>query len=153
MKNEGCDDVKVCILSMQRVSNFGSLLQAYALKRMLEGSGAAVDFLDIEPDREDDLLLNGKSDCFSEETGRSGNVLSKLKKVDRYTVNRFRIKFRSKQQDRYFEEFRRAVLEMDKATGTEEYDCCVIGSDEVFNCLSGALHRSVHINGILIFEG
>lgn len=27
---------KVCILSMQRVQNFGSLLQSYSLKKMLE---------------------------------------------------------------------------------------------------------------------
>ena len=39
---------KVGILSMQRVQNFGSLLQSYSLKKMLEELGAEVHFIDIK---------------------------------------------------------------------------------------------------------
>lgn len=38
----------ICILSMQRVNNMGSVLQAYALMKMLEGIGYNVYFSDIE---------------------------------------------------------------------------------------------------------
>lgn len=34
--------MKVAILSMQRIENYGSLLQAYALKKFLESFGAKV---------------------------------------------------------------------------------------------------------------
>ena len=38
----------VCILSMQRVDNYGSVLQSYILKEILEELGTKVFFLDIE---------------------------------------------------------------------------------------------------------
>ena len=38
--------MKVCILSMQRINNMGSLLQAYALKTTVEKLGHEVEFLD-----------------------------------------------------------------------------------------------------------
>lgn len=40
--------VKVCILSMQRIGNVGSLLQSYALKTTIERLGHQVEFIDIE---------------------------------------------------------------------------------------------------------
>lgn len=43
----------VGILSMQRVLNYGSFLQAYALKQLLLKNGAdEVCFIDIEPGRQ-----------------------------------------------------------------------------------------------------
>ena len=45
----------VGILSMQRVINYGSFLQAYALKRELEKMGNEVRFVDIESNTETDL--------------------------------------------------------------------------------------------------
>ena len=50
--------MKVCILSMQRVGNMGSLLQSYALKTTIERLGHQVEFIDIEK-REDDYKLLG----------------------------------------------------------------------------------------------
>ena len=49
--------MKVCILSMQKVQNFGSLLQSYSLKKIIESLGHEVSFIDIEPIPEDDKLL------------------------------------------------------------------------------------------------
>ena len=40
--------MNVCILSMQRIDNMGSLLQAYALKKILEDLGLEVAYLDIK---------------------------------------------------------------------------------------------------------
>lgn len=43
--------MKVCILSMQRVGNMGSLLQSYALKTTIERLGHQVEFIDIEKEK------------------------------------------------------------------------------------------------------
>lgn len=51
--------MKIGILSMQMVDNMGSLLQSFALKRILEEMNAQVEFLDIAPNEEDNNLLNG----------------------------------------------------------------------------------------------
>ena len=41
-------------------------------------------------------------------------------------------------QDKLFEEFRVSTMGIRDQAGSGCYDCCVIGSDEVFNCLAGA---------------
>lgn len=40
---------KVGIMSMQRIINYGSFLQAYGLKSILEELGADVEFIDYHP--------------------------------------------------------------------------------------------------------
>ena len=40
--------MKICILSMQKVNNYGSVLQAYSLKKNIENLGHTVDFIDIK---------------------------------------------------------------------------------------------------------
>ena len=42
-------NIRVGILSMQRIYNYGSSLQAYALKKILEDLGCDVQFVDYEP--------------------------------------------------------------------------------------------------------
>ena len=37
---------RVGIMSMQRIANYGSFLQAYALKKMIEEIGCEVEFVD-----------------------------------------------------------------------------------------------------------
>lgn len=127
--------LKICILSMQRVKNFGSLLQSYALKKVIEDNGHQVSFLDIEQIEEDSRLLTGEGHVFPDEECGTG-VLSKLKKLDRYTVNRLRIKAKNKQQTNLMEAFRVSSLGMGADGNKGHYDCCVIGSDEVFNCMT-----------------
>lgn len=43
--------MKIGIMSMQRILNYGSILQAYSLKRIVESLGYDVEFVDysIEP--------------------------------------------------------------------------------------------------------
>lgn len=121
---------------MQDVNNFGSLLQAYSLKKILKSFGHEVNFIKIEPMLQDDILLEKKSlNKFHE--GESHGIFSKVKKIDRYFFNRIHIRKMQDIQDEYFEDFRSQLL----YSGNENsnYDLCVIGSDEVFNCLnSGA---------------
>lgn len=122
--------MKSCILSMQRVENCGSLLQAYALKKILEQRGCSVSFLDIEKNAQDNQLRNKQELRFAE--NRRG-FLVKLSRLDRYAINRLRIKRLARKQDAIFEEFRQQVLGMNESANEERFDCCVIGSDEVFN--------------------
>ena len=125
--------MKVCILSMQMVDNMGSLLQSFALKRILEGMNAQVEFLDIAPNEEDNNLLNGIRQQYAEEREKDG-FFGKISKIDKYTLNRFTIKIKSNRQNQLFDEFRVNCLEIQKKR--DKYDLCVIGSDEVFNCLN-----------------
>ena len=46
--------MKIAILSMQKIINYGSVLQAYSLQQIVEDiTGTKVDFIDIE---ENDLV-------------------------------------------------------------------------------------------------
>lgn len=124
--------MKVCILSMQRVDNMGSLLQAYALKTILEQQGNEIEFIDIMKRNEDYKLLGADRKEFLAESEKSG-LIGKIKKIDKYILIRFRNKKKNKQQRDAFESFRKNQLNIGKISS--QYDVCVIGSDEVFNCL------------------
>lgn len=121
------------ILSMQQVDNFGSLLQAYSLKNILESYGNNVSFIDIKRNDEDFALLENHSLDYSFE-GEHSKGKSRICKVDKYVLNRLRNRQIEKRQNCIFEEFREKNLNIQgKKT---RYDMCVIGSDEVFNCLN-----------------
>lgn len=128
--------MKVCILSMQQIDNIGSLLQSYALKTTIEKLGNEVEFIAIKKRDEDYKLLGNYKQEYHEEREKDG-LLGKISKIDRYTINRLKIKRKSVEQGLAFDEFRKEHLNIDKKS--HHYDLCVIGSDEVFNCLnSGA---------------
>ena len=120
---------------MQRVPNFGSLLQSYSLKKMLECMGVEVHFIDIEKIEEDDKAV-GERLQFSKEVEKNSGILSKLKKIDKYAFNRIKIRKIADKQDRCFEEFRKNILDIKASDNDEKYDLCIIGSDEVFNCMT-----------------
>ena len=50
-KKQGGILMKVGILSMQRIVNYGSFMQSYALKKIIESMGHQVEFVDykVEP--------------------------------------------------------------------------------------------------------
>ena len=116
--------MKIGILSMQHVRNYGSFLQAYALKTTLESFGNQCEFIDIE----------------------RGEALPGLERNLKYLVGMaFKRYFnwnaivssfgRMKYQKMYYERFDKEylpVLGIHKHTFSE-YDLVVIGSDEVFN--------------------
>ena len=113
--------MKVCILSMQMVDNMGSLLQSFALKRILEEMNVQVEFLDIASNEEDNNLLNGIRQQYVAEREKDG-LFGKISKIDKYTLNRFTIKIKSNQQNRLFNEFRVNCLETEKKSN--KYDLC-----------------------------
>lgn len=88
---------------MQRVQNFGSLLQSYSLKKVLEKIGCEVHFIDIEKNEQENCLTENKSVRFDKEREMNNNLLSKFKKIDRYIINRISNKYFANQQDKMFE--------------------------------------------------
>lgn len=113
------------VLSMQRVLNYGSFLQAYALKQLLLRNGAdEVYFIDIEKGR----ILPGY-----EPVSRRDRALKGI----RYLCDG-RLKTWIKDQI-YLKRVTRKIalsypLLESKKPKPSHYDLVVIGSDEVFNC-------------------
>ena len=128
--------MKVGIISMQRIVNYGSYLQAYALKNTLEGLGHQVEFVDytVEPP------LLGNSDI-QNVPGKSMNVWMKVinylwenrssKSRKQRTYNRFLLNLGKDFRENYLPEL--GITEERNYRAKE--DVIVIGSDEVFNCL------------------
>ena len=115
--------MKVGIMSMQRIANYGSFLQAYALKNIIKSLGHDVCFVDYrigEPIFKDESLGN---------TVTSGNKFFELKYFLKKLLGR---------EIYFFERYKKMLpllgvgLKMNYGTKT---DTLVIGSDEVFNCL------------------
>lgn len=123
--------MRVGIMTMHRVPNYGSFMQAYSLKRMIERLGHQVVFVDyhVKPDIEhrSNVSVEAKlcvRDAFRNIRGTTfahalRKALNKPVKPDRATM-----------------------FSCDEKLGvTESYhfrtrcDSLVIGSDEVFNCL------------------
>ncbi len=118
---------------MQKVNNMGSLLQAYGLKKMLEKIGCTVEYIDIKKNDEDYKLLGNFTQEFIDEFEKKG-IKGRFSKIDNYIVNRIRHRKLEKRQNKIFEKFRRRELNISKTS--DNYDICIIGSDEVFNCLN-----------------
>ena len=118
----------VGILSMQRVINYGSFLQAYALKQLLLQNGAdKVYFIDIEQGR----ALPGFE--YSKLQHKGG----KLKRAFGIILNGHLLQ---KIRDIFFyRELSKNIQDNISTLGLneelpKELDLAVIGSDEVFNC-------------------
>jgi polysaccharide pyruvyl transferase WcaK-like protein len=112
--------MKVGILSMQQISNFGSFLQAYALKRQIENLGHSCYFIKIK---------NGK-----QLPGLKRNFKFYFNKInDRFVAFDFIKRLNNEYSYRkIFKEFHRELY--GDTSELLEYDVVVIGSDEVFNC-------------------
>lgn len=116
---------------MQRIFNYGSSLQGYALRRLLERAshGADVSFLDYRPG---EILIPGASS--SRASGR-GRVVAKLREYGSVDSNlRDKLRFFNHKR-RYATRYHASVgVSQEKRLGTD-VDLQVIGSDEVFNCV------------------
>lgn len=106
------------ILTMHRVYNYGSFLQAYALKRTVETFGHKVTFIDPEP---------GFKTC-------KPTVTPKNKHIDKYCINRLIFKQKEKKFERmYTDSLRRYLNVTNQLVFDKPADLTIIGSDEVFN--------------------
>ena len=107
--------MKIGIMSMQRITNYGSYLIAVALKNTFEKMGHEVQFVDfkIEP-----CINNESLDTYLEE----------LTEKDKFFINQTH-EFKQKFKTEFLKE-----LGIDKRNERPQLDTLVIGSDEVFNC-------------------
>ncbi len=108
--------MKVGIMSMQRITNYGSYLIAFALQKTFQKMGHSVEFVDfkIEP-------------CIK--TTTSDIYLDRLSNKDHFYIQKTE-EFKKTFLDIYLKE-----LGIDERNERPELDTLVIGSDEVFNCL------------------
>jgi len=119
---------KVGIMSMQRIANYGSFLQAYALKQLIEEQGNEVQFVDyhvgspvIEDGEDSDNKLIRKVKKGIETFQYKAPLLHKILFIH---------------YKQYFAKNYMPLLGIgEKKNYNPELDCLVIGSDEVFNCI------------------
>ena len=125
--------MKVGIISMQRVCNNGSFLQAYGLKKLIESLGHEVVFVDYHlgkpiihtpKERIRYIILKNRN--------RAINLFAKMKSL------RFVLPCEMKQIAAKRDQYKHEILPLLGITTEEHYntevDALVIGSDEVFNC-------------------
>ena len=113
---------KVGIMSMQRIKNYGSFLQAYGLKKNVENLGYDVEFVDYEYEK---TIRTPKRKNIFLKVISNINVLQYIKK-----------KKILKQYDDLFEQkFIPTICKKSNNIRPKDIDCLIIGSDEVFNCL------------------
>lgn len=127
--------MKVNILSLQNVDNYGSVLQAYALKKMIEAQGCEVSFLTsrINPEEFERFAVYYKT---IRENNLAVHGLRRYLTIDKDFFHRIlhraieALNFEKKM----FRDFRREALNIsDVNVPDNSCDLCVIGSDEVFN--------------------
>lgn len=113
--------MKIGILSMQEIANYGSFLQAYGLKKTIEDLGHTVEFVNIIPGEQLPQYRRNKFHLLKLAFNRIkyGNPIQQII---------FALRFRNRFTNEFFKEL--CLLE---ANNSKHYDCIVIGSDEVFN--------------------
>ena len=119
---------KVGIMSMQRISNYGSFLQAYALKQLIEKMGHSVEFVDYHVE----------APVVKDNADYKNKYIRKIQKgVETLHYNAplsHKLAY-----IKYKQSFNRMYIPMlgvtDAMNYNPELDCLIIGSDEVFNCI------------------
>ena len=141
--------MRIAILSMQRVLNFGSVLQAYSLQKILEQiTKKPVCFIDIEEDR----VCFSKKTVFAEVDMGEEKVLSNsiFSRAKRWSMKCF-----SSWNKKKIRRFMRETLCLSDNDNDDTYDMVVVGSDEVFNHRHGLnlqLHGDVkQSNGVITY--
>ena len=116
--------MRIGVLSKHRVVNYGSFLQAFALKKMLESLGHKVSFIDLKPGE-------GKNvNYVFDEPKWKRNLRRKIKKWDLSDPRQF---FEARQDMFILDLFPKLSLSYYPSFDSR-FDAVVIGSDEMFNC-------------------
>lgn len=116
--------MKIGIISMQQVRNYGSFLQAYGLKKILEKQGHTVGFIPIEASAQAQTVSGGQ---------RLRNMASQL---NRYLIKHLVFRKERKKISALLRSEQNRYLQLDRQLRAQECDAVVIGSDEIFNCES-----------------
>ena len=125
---EGKRMKKIGIMSMQRIANYGSFLQAYALKQLIEELDCKVEFVDYHVD----------APVITENADSKNKFVRKVEKG--LKTFRYQAPFAYKLSFiHYKQSFSKKYMPLLGITDEMNYnptlDCLVIGSDEVFNCI------------------
>lgn len=118
--------VKIGILSMQRIFNYGSFLQAYALKEIFKELNCDVQFVDYHIEK-----------CLIKSNEKKGLLRKILKAIEVSKYNapfKEKIKF-IKYKKNYASNYYPYLEINENMNYTPKLDMLVIGSDEVFNCV------------------
>lgn len=120
--------LRVGILSMQRIQNYGSFLQAYGLKAILEELGCEVQFVDYEPGP---CLDRSKMTTSSRMTRKVSKTLEALGYRAPLASRLAFIRHKRTYANRFY-----PMLGLENELNLHpDLDLLVIGSDEVFNCV------------------
>lgn len=123
--------MKLAILSMQRIVNFGSVLQAWSLRDLLlDLTGEQPVFLDIEkePSLHSRKTVSDSLD-YEEPADYPSGILQRGK--------RWLIAQLSARNKHLIRHFMRQELNLTDEANDQHYDCVIVGSDEVFNHKNG----------------
>ena len=125
---------KVGIISMQRIRNYGSFMQAYGLKSMIEDLGHSVEFVDytVEPCLVSDESARKNNKSLTEVLKKIYHLFIPVKKDEKM------IDYEQKKEafkTRYDGEFMELLGVGSEKKYRTAVDTLVIGSDEVFNCM------------------
>ena len=113
---------KVGIMTMQRIKNYGSFLQAFGLKKTIESLGYKVEFVDYNYGSQ--LIPHHKKRIFKK-IKNNLHIIKYIKK--KKIMKNFRTRFEK--------EFIPYLCGNNYNYNPKDIDTLVIGSDEVFNCL------------------
>lgn len=112
----------VGIMSMQRIRNYGSFLQAYGLKKTVENLGYGVEFVDYEYEKA--IRTSEKKNIFLKIISNI-NIVQYIRKK----------KILKQYNDLFEQKFIPIICKKSNNIRPKDIDCLIIGSDEVFNCL------------------
>ena len=122
---------KIGILSMQKIINYGSFLQAYGLHKLIKSvyPEEEINFIDIIPGRKLDINNISKSQKIKNiiTAGKQGLFFEKIE--DKIFMKKLGNQFETK----FF-----PLLDLDSENNSKRYSTVVIGSDEVFHCCQNA---------------
>lgn len=119
---------RVGVMSMQRIANYGSFLQAYALKTMIEELGFEVQFVDYHVGAP--VVRN--IDESNRKITRAFKKVSEIFCLHAPLTHKLAfIQYKRRYADKYMP----LLGVTSKRNFNPTLDCLVIGSDEVFNCI------------------
>ena len=124
--------MKIGIMSMQRVANYGSFLQAYGLKKVIEEMGNQVVFVDYKPEKP--IVPYSRKEFFREKLKRF-YLLEKI-----YYIYQIRIRKNKSFHYSYTKDYLPLLNVGLKRKYHTPVDVLLIGSDEVFNCLQSGVN-------------
>lgn len=125
--------MKVGIMSMQRIVNYGSFLQAYGLKKIIESLGKEVVFVDYKIDSP--LCINNLDYRTVKKKKFLNSILAVCVSLSRFLFwlpkSLKRTILENKEYATYLSDYLNVSR---KKHYREAVDVLIIGSDEVFNC-------------------